>query len=335
MRPTTTPLPTIHVLYENPAWLPPLTEALEAEGFEVETHLVWKGGIDPRQAPPEGIWINRMSPSSHTRGHGESVALMRETLAWLEAWGRRVINGSRALELEISKLRQEVVLSRHGILSPRTLMANDVDTLVEYAETFDGPFITKHNQGGKGLGISLFESPQQLRNWLESDDFDPGPNGQIVLQEYIAAPEPYITRVELVGGRFVYAMRSATEDGFQLCPSDACQLPSAAPEVCPADGEQIPLTSSGRPKFQASPLTAHDPLVRQLLRLIEAEGLEQAGIEFIEDADGNRYVYDINGTTNYSSSMERHFRVSGMGELATYIKKVVVPSLSTRAARAS
>jgi len=332
---TSTPLPTIHVLYENPAWLPPLTDALEAEGFPVETHLVWQGGIDPREAPPEGIWINRMSPSSHTRGHGESVALMRETLAWLEAWGRRVINGSRALELEISKLRQELVLSRHGIASPRTLMANDAETLVRFAVTFDGPFITKHNQGGKGLGISLFESADQLEAWLASDDFDPGPNGQIVLQEYIDAPEPYITRVELVAGKFIYAMRSATEDGFQLCPSDACQLPSAAPEVCPADGEQIPLTSSGRPKFQASPLTERDPLVRQLLRLCEAEGLEQAGIEFIEDAAGNRYVYDINGTTNYSSSMERHFGVSGMTELARYIKSEVVPRLHSVSARAS
>jgi glutathione synthase/RimK-type ligase-like ATP-grasp enzyme len=335
MRPST-PLPTIHILYENPAWLPPLTEALEAEGFEVQTHLVWKGGIDPRQAPPEGIWINRMSPSSHTRGHAESVELMRETLAWLEAWGRRVINGSQALELEVSKLRQELVLSRHGIRSPRTLMANDAATLVEYAKTFDGPFITKHNQGGKGLGINLFDSAEQLAEHLESDDFDPGPNGQIVLQQFISAPEPFITRVEIVGGRFLYAMRSATEDGFQLCPSDACQLPSTAPEVCPADGgEAVARTSSGRPKFQPSPLKAHDSLVRQLIRLCEAEGLEQAGIEFIEDEDGNRYVYDINGTTNYSSGMERYFGVEGMGALAVYIRTKVVPELASVAARAS
>ena len=328
-------LPLVHILYENPDWLPPVTEALFADGFEVRSHLVWKGGIDPRKAPPEGIWINRMSPSSHTRGHGESVALMRETLAWLEAWGRRVINGSRALELEVSKLRQELVLSRHGILSPRTLMANDRDTLVAYAAEFAGPFITKHNQGGKGLGIHLFESAQGLAAWLDSDDYDPGPNGQIVLQEYIVAAEPFITRVEIVGGRFLYAMRSSTEDGFQLCPSDACQLPATAPEVCPADGEEVPLTGSGRPKFGPAPLTADDPLVRQLIRLCDAEGLEQAGIEFIEDAEGRRYVYDINGTTNYSSSMERHFRVSGMGRLAEYLRREVVPSVGAVGAVAS
>ena len=157
-----------------------------------------------------------------------------------------------------------------------------------------------------------------------------------MLQEYIAAPEPFITRVEIVGGRFLYAMRSATEDGFQLCPSDACQIPSAAPDVCPAGGgEQVALTSSGRPKFQPSPLKPRDPLVKQLIRLCEAEGLEQAGIEFIEDADGNRYVYDINGTTNYSSSMERYFDVEGMGALAKYLRAKVVPALASVDAVAS
>ena len=34
--------------------------------------------------------------------------------------------------------------------------------------------------------------------------------------------------------------------------------------------------------------------------MCEGEGLDLAGIEFVEDADGNRYTYDINGTTNYS-----------------------------------
>ena len=33
-------LPTVHVLYENPAWLPPLTVALDAEGFP--KHVVTK-----------------------------------------------------------------------------------------------------------------------------------------------------------------------------------------------------------------------------------------------------------------------------------------------------
>ena len=56
-----TTLPTIHVLYENPAWLPPLLEGLEAEGF-LDVRLVKpnEGLVDSVEPPPEGIWINAL-----------------------------------------------------------------------------------------------------------------------------------------------------------------------------------------------------------------------------------------------------------------------------------
>ena len=56
-------LPTIHVLYENPAWLPPLLEGLAAEGFkDVRTVELVEGLVDPLEAPAEGIWINESAP---------------------------------------------------------------------------------------------------------------------------------------------------------------------------------------------------------------------------------------------------------------------------------
>ena len=311
-------LPTVHVLYENPSWLPPLLAGLEAEGFPVRLVEVVEGSLDPDAPPPEGIWLNRMSPSSHTRGHGNSVELTRETLAWLESWGRRVVNGSAAFELEMSKLRQHLALRRHGIHAPRTVLGVGATGLVALARTFDGPFITKHNRGGKGLGIALFRSADELARRLADGAFDLGPDGKVVLQQYIEAPEPFITRVEIVGGRFLFAMRSATSDGFELCPSDACQRP--VPDVCPADG--------GASKFTLSPLSGDDPLVASYVRLCEAEGIEIAGIEFIEDHDGRRYTYDINGTTNYSGVLGARIGIDGMRAFASYLRREVVPSLA-------
>ena len=144
----------VHVLFENPDWLPPLLEALEREGFE-DVRLVEldEGLIDPNTEPPEGIWINRISPSSHTRGHDGTVQLGREVLFWLEAHGRRVLNGLAAFELEMSKFRQDIVLRRWGIQTPKTVLAIGRDHILAAAERFDGPFITKHNQGGKGLAF--------------------------------------------------------------------------------------------------------------------------------------------------------------------------------------
>ena len=308
----------IHVLYENPAWIPPLQEALEREGFRVRLVHVNEGSLDPSTPPPEGIWINRISPSSHTRGHVHTVELARQLLYWLESHGRRVINGLCAFELEMSKLRQDLVLRRRGIRTPRTVLAIGRKYLLEAAATFDGPFITKHDQGGKGLGIQLFQDPSELERHLDGEGFDAGPGARMILQQHIRAPEPFITRVELVGGRFVFAMRSSTADGFELCPSDACNPMSGGPGSAAMVGATA--------LFSRSPITADDPLVQKYIRLCNEEGIEIAGIEFVEDAGGNRYTYDINGTTNYNQTLGARIGIDGMSEVARYVRWAAVPS---------
>ena len=310
IRPTS---PNINVLYENPAWIPPLREALEGEGLRVHLLHVNEGSIDPATAPAEGIWMNRISPSSHTRGHTHTVELTRQLLYWFESRGRRVINGLRAFELEMSKLRQDLVLRRYGIRTPRTVLAIGREHLLRAAATFDGPFITKHDQGGKGLGIHLFREPGELARHLDGEGFDAGPGARMILQEYVRAPEPFITRVEIVGGRFVFAMRSSTAGGFELCPSDACN---------PMPPRRRDAETGAPALFASSPLTADDPLVRKYIRLCEAEGIEIAGIEFVEDARGRRYTYDINGTTNYNQTLGARIGVDGMREVARHVRRV-------------
>ena len=314
-------LPTINVLYENPVWIPPLRDALESEGFRVRLVHLNEGIVDPSAPPPEGIWMNRISPSSHTRGHVHTVELARQVLYWLESHGRRVINGLRAFELEMSKLRQDLALRRHGIRTPRTVLAVGREHLRDAAATFDGPFITKHDQGGKGLGIRLFRDPAELERQVDARSFDAGPGDRMILQQYIPAPEPFITRVEIVGGRFVFAMRSSTADGFELCPSDACN-------PMPSNRENLGTGASGTPAtdlFSPSPIAAGDPLVRKYIRLCIEEGIEIAGIEFVEDARGNRYTYDINGTTNYNRAFGARIGVDGMREMARYVRRAAMP----------
>jgi hypothetical protein len=310
----------VFLLYENADWLPPLVTALEVEGFEPAPIAVGRGIL--QGTPESGIYLNRMSPSSHTRGNTESVDLTREFLAWLEFHGARVVNGARAFELEMSKMRQFMALTKYGIRTPRTGLAIGDQELVSLANRFDGPFITKHNRGGKGLGIRLFSTAEELRDLLATGDFDFGPNGQVIIQEYIEAAHPHITRVELVGGRMILAMESSTEDGFELCPSDVCQLEAAqkkSPDNCPIDGGA---------KFRPSRLDARDPLIARYRALCAGEGIEIAGIEFVEDAEGRRFTYDINGTTNYNQALGREIGVDGMGEVARYLRQVVAPQLS-------
>jgi hypothetical protein len=301
----------------------PLREALADRGLSWTEHFTQGGTLDLTEAPPEGIWINRMSPSSHTRGHQGGVVFLGEFLHHLEAHGRRVINGSNAFALEVSKVRQDLALRRAGIATPKTLaVIGDSDALKQAARAFNGPFITKHNQGGKGLGVKLFEDLKAFDAHIDSDDFIASPDGVTLLQQYIRPAKPFITRVEIVGDQLQYAIRSSTEDGFELCPAVECD---AGTGFCPVGGTG---------KFSRdTTLTPDDPLVQSYLRLMDQQGIDLAGIEFVTDEEGNRITYDINGTTNYNVDLEARHGLHGMGSLADLVLRELQLNRSRTAAK--
>ena len=109
-----------YIIYENEDWMPPLRRALKAQGVPFEEWFVNEGHFDVTSEPPAGVFINRMSPSSHTRGHEMGVEHTRHLLAWLDHHGRRIINGPHVFELEISKARQHAALEQTGIRTPHT-----------------------------------------------------------------------------------------------------------------------------------------------------------------------------------------------------------------------
>ena len=96
----------IYVIHENDEWLDPLRESFEKIGVPfVEWHMN-KEDFDLTKKSPDGIFYNRMSASSHSRGHRYAPEKTKDVLEWLEKDKKRIINNSRALELEISKLKQ-------------------------------------------------------------------------------------------------------------------------------------------------------------------------------------------------------------------------------------
>ena len=216
---------TVYVLHENPDWYPPFARAFEDAGVDAREWLLIEGTIDLDSTPPEGIFYNRLSASSHTRGHIWTKDYTRALLEWLEANGRRVVNGRSVVEMEVSKVRQYSLLKQFGIETPRTVAVIGTSDLLETARAFPTPFITKHNQGGKGLGVRRCDRLDDLQQYIESEDFEQPADGITLLQEYLQPREPFITRIETVGYEYVYAITAdTTRGGFQLCPADACGL---------------------------------------------------------------------------------------------------------------
>src|SRR3546814_30431 len=302
----------IFVIHENSAWVEPLRTAFQDLDLPYEEWFLSDGLLDLSRTPPQGVFYNRMSASSHTRDHRYAPEYTASVLAWLESHDRLVVNNSRALQLEISKVAQYAALEKHGIRTPRTLAAVGRQNIVAAAEKMDGPFITKHNRAGKGLGVHLFHSVQALETHIDSKAFEPSIDGITLIQEYIQAPQPFITRVEFVGGRFLYAVRVDTSLGFELCPADVCQIGDAA---CPV-GETAPAAAA--PRFEVIKDFNH-PVIDRYRRFIAANGIGITGIEFITDARGEIYTYDVNTNTNYNSDAESRAGLFGMRAIASYL----------------
>jgi hypothetical protein len=283
----------LYVIHENPEWYTPLAAAFDEVGVPHEQWLLGEAVFDLSEQPPQGVYWSRMSASSHTRGHPFAKDQTRGVLAWLEASGRRVVNGRRVLELEMSKVEQLAALRAAGFDVPRTLAVAGPGELAAAARKLPVPFIAKHNQGGKGLGVRRFDSYDEFDAYLGGQQYEPPVDGMTLLQEYLVAELPRITRAEIVGGEFIYAITADTaRGGFQLCPADACAIPASGQ---PAAAE--PSLFALREGFS-------DPIVGRYVEFAARHGIDIAGFEFIETADGRLVTYDINTTTNYNAQIE-------------------------------
>ncbi|KMJ56570.1 alpha-L-glutamate ligase [Bacillus sp. LL01] len=296
----------IYVIHENDEWTEPLQKELEALGYPFETWHLDQGNIDLTKEPPEGIFYNRMSASSHTREHRFAPEFTGAVLDWLEAYGRVVLNTSRALKLEVSKVAQYTSLEAFGIETPKTLAAVGKEHILKAAESFKAEsFITKHNRAGKGLGVQLFDNHEALQKYVEGPTFEEPIDGITLLQQYIKSPDSTITRCEFIGGRFFYAVEVDTSEGFELCPADACQIGDA---FCPT-------TEQPRDKFTIIK-DFDDPIIYKYEAFLLANDIHFAGIEFIRDDQGNLYTYDVNTNTNYNPDAEQKADMYGMKEIA-------------------
>ena len=308
--------PRVYVIHENDEWVVPLRKNFDARGIPFAEWHLDEGILDLRTSPPPGVFYNRMSASSHTRNHRYAPELTGAALAWLKAHDAVVVNGERALQLELSKVAQYEALSKFGIEAPRTLAVVGKDNIAEAARRLGYPVILKHNRAGKGLGVRLLLSAAALDEHLASREFEPSVDGITLVQRYIKAPAPFITRVEFVGGKFLYAVRVDTSQGFELCPADVCQI-DAPPlaDVCPAVAPSD--------KFQIVRDFDH-PLLPKWQAFLAANGIGIAGIEFIVDENGRAFTYDVNTNTNYNPDAEaKDGRTgtarSGMGAVTSYL----------------
>lgn len=273
---------SLAILYEHPAWFEPLFAALDRRGIDYVRVHSGDHAFDPAASPPPAPLIfNRVAMSSFLRDCDHSIFY---TMALLDHWrglGATIINGPEVMAVDASKARQLSLIDRLGIATPRTRVVHRARDVIAAAKEIGFPLLVKANIGGSGAGITRFSSQEELDQAVADDMLPTSVDNVLLVQAYATPRGGKITRVETIGGRYLYAIEISVDDsGFDLCPADACQIP----------GRSLTMTAVQPTREQ---IVASEAIVR-------ATGIGVGGVEFvIDEADGVARFYDINGLSNF------------------------------------
>src|SRR5215212_1645292 len=290
-----TPERPIALFHEHPDWFRPLFAELERRGTPFVRIPAAEHGYDPEAEPAYSLVFNRMSPSAYLRGAGNAIFYTQSWLDWLERSGTRVVNGRAAYGVETSKAVQINLLRRLGLPHPRTRVINHPSQAPAAAEGLRYPIAVKPNIGGSGAGVRRFDTAAALEA-ASRDGLELGIDSVGLVQEFVPAQDGRIVRVEVLGGKFLYAIRIyTTGDTFDLCPADVCQR---------VEGSTPP-----------------DEIVAQVERIMAEAGIEVGGIEYFVDArDGKHYFYDVNALSNFVADAPRVVGFDPFERLADYLE---------------
>jgi len=306
------------IYYEHPDWFRPLFAELDARSIQYVKLDASCHCYDPAAANTDlSLFFNRMSASAYLRGNSQGIFFTHGYLAQLEAAGVRVLNGSRAFELETSKARQLQLFHSLGLSFPKTRVVNCTDKMLAAAPHVGFPLLGKPNIGGRGARIVRFHSIEQLHAAIDEAKLEFGIDQIALVQELISARNGHITRVETLGGKFLYAIDIfTTGENFNLCPAEICQVESVAAFL---EGEVSNAPKVGLKVQRAAPPRS---VIEAVEKIVAAADIDTGGVEYIvDDRDGGIVYYDINALSNFVTNGPQILGFDPHARLVDYLEE--------------
>ena len=293
----------IAIFYEHPDWFRLLFAELDRRGTPYLAIDATQHQYDPdSDDAPFALLFNRMSPSAYLRGHGQGIFYTLNYLEHLERLGVRVINNRAAFAIETSKAVQLSLLRSLNLPYPRARVINHSSQAVSATRDLRFPIVIKANIGGSGAGVVRYDSRESLASAVDAGGVDLGIDQTALVQEFVPARGGHITRVETLGGKYLYAIKVfISGDNFNLCPADICQTTDGtelARLACPIDAPKNGL--------QVESYTPPAEVIDAVERIAQAAQIDVGGIEYIvDDRDGSLLYYDINALSNFVADAPR------------------------------
>jgi glutathione synthase/RimK-type ligase-like ATP-grasp enzyme len=270
------------IVYDHPHRFEPLFKALQRAGIDYLAVPTEGHGFDPIGGqPPAPVIFNRVAMSAAQRSRRHPVYY---AMALLDHWagqGAMVLNGAAAMAIDASKARQLALINRLGLAAPATRVVHDEAALLDAARIIGFPLVVKADIGDQGTGIARFDDGRQLAHAIAAGLLPTSANGVWLVQAYVRPRGGVTTRIELLGGRYLYGLDVTVAD-------DALMLATA-------DARAEQLTRRRRVRAEPPPnlISAAEMLAREA-------GMEACGIEYIIDEQcGTPRFHDINGLSPF------------------------------------
>jgi biotin carboxylase len=307
----------IAIYHEHPDWFRPLFQELDRRGTSYVRLDAAAHRFDPSEREsPYSLVFNRASPSAYLRGHAQTTFYTLHWLRHLARLGVPVVNGEAVYALELSKASQLDLLEELGLPYPRAFAINDPSQALEAANQLRYPVLVKANVGGSGAGIVRYDNPEALADAVARGAVSLGVDGTALVQECAPLRNGHITRVETLGGDYLYAINVFPAVGsFDLCPADACQTTNGVDLVRGACAIDAPKTG-----LRVEGTTPSREIIAQVERISRAAKLDVGGIEFlVDDRDGRHYFYDINALSNFVADAPNVIGFDPFARLTDYL----------------
>lgn len=216
----------------------------------------------------------------------------------LENKGVKLFNSAEAIALSDNKMTTHIMLSSAGISSPITVASplyyrgeDSEQFLKKTAELIGFPMVIKECHGSFGAQVYLandIDEAREIRNRLLGKPH--------IYQEYISSSIGHDTRVIVIGGRVVAAMRRANDNDFR--------------SNIELGGKAIKIDN------------LEEKYSKIAIKSAFALGLDYAGIDILDGVDGEPIVCEVNSNA-YFNAISKVTGIDVAKEYADYVIKVM------------
>ena len=271
------------VFYEHPAWFVPLFAELDRRGIAHDAIHADGFAFDPADPrPPARVVFNRIAMSSFLRAPEHPIFFTQALMAQWRAAGARVVNGADVLAVDANKARQLALIAGLGLGIPATRVVHRAADLCAAAAALTFPIVVKANIGGSGAGIVRYDSAAELAAAVADGSVPDSIDRVLMVQDYVPVRGGAITRIETLGGKYLYAIDVDGGGAFDLCPADVC------------------LAAPGKAAVTVKRADPPPALIAAAERIAQAANMDVGGVEvLIDDRDGTARFYDVNALSNF------------------------------------